>query len=49
MSANKIVADQHAVIGNTAAGGDIHFERTTHPGAKWFFAPFTEISISLGA
>ena len=39
MSENKIVADQHAIIGNTEAGSNIHFERTTHPGAKWFYEP----------
>ena len=39
MSENKIVADQHAIIGNTEAGSNIHFERTTHPSAKWFYEP----------
>lgn len=38
MSANKTVADQHAVIGNTAAA-DKTFARTTHPGADWFYHP----------
>ena len=38
MSANKTVADQHAVIGNTSAE-HTEFARTTHPGADWFYHP----------
>ncbi len=38
MSANKIVAEQHEIIGNTAAG-KIAFERTTHPEAQWYYEP----------
>ena len=39
MSENKTGSAQHAVIGNTDINGNIHFERTTHPGAHWFFEP----------
>jgi alpha-L-fucosidase len=38
MSANKTVAEQHAIIGNVS-GADISIERNTHPGAEWFFKP----------
>ncbi len=39
MSENKTVSAQHAVIGNTEAHGEIKFERTTHPGAQWYYQP----------
>ena len=38
MSANNIVSDQHSIIGNVANEG-MKFERTTHPGAQWFYQP----------
>ena len=38
MSANNIVSDQHSIIGNVANEG-MTFERTTHPGAQWFYQP----------
>ena len=38
MSANKTVAEQHAIIGNTG-GKTATFKRTDHPGAAWFFEP----------
>ncbi len=38
MSENKIVSEQHAIIGNVDAS-DIRFERNTHAGAQWFFEP----------
>ena len=37
MSENKTVAEQHAIIGNTASGRV--FTRTTHPDADWFYHP----------
>ena len=37
MSENKTVAEQHAIIGNTAS--ERSFTRTTHPGADWFYHP----------
>ena len=38
MSANNIVSEQHDIIGNVAVEG-MHFERTTHPGAQWYYNP----------
>ena len=37
MSKHNEVADQHAIIGNTAS--DVKFNRTTHPGAAWYYQP----------
>ena len=39
MSEKQIVAQQHDIIGNVHADGDIVFERTTHPEAQWFYQP----------
>ena len=38
MGANKNVAGQHEIIGNTSVEG-MTFSRTTHPGAAWFYQP----------
>ena len=38
MSANKTVAEQHAIIGNIKGTG-VAIERTAHPDAEWFFEP----------
>ena len=39
MSANKTVAQQHEIIGNSGNSTEIIFKRTEHPGAKWFYQP----------
>jgi len=38
MSKNKTVAEQHDIIGNSSAHSS-SFERTNHPGAKWYYSP----------
>ena len=38
MSQNKTVAEQHSIIGNTSAQS-VAFERTSHPGAAWYYNP----------
>ncbi len=38
MSENKIVSEQHMIIGNADTSG-MAFQRNTHEGAGWFFEP----------
>ena len=38
MSANNIVSEQHSIIGNVS-NQEMKFERTTHPGAQWYYNP----------
>ena len=39
MSANKTVAEQHEIIGNSGNSKKFDFTRTEHPGTKWFYRP----------
>ena len=39
MSADKMVVEQHDIIGNSGNSKKFVFKRTEHPGAKWFYQP----------
>lgn len=39
MSAIKLVAEQHEIIGNGGNSKELEFKRTEHSGAKWFYQP----------